>query len=223
MGEQEWVERLRTAAAALGVPLSEDAARQLFRLQELLLLWNLRVNLTAITRPDEVLEKHVLDSLALLPWMPAGRWLDVGAGAGFPGLPLAVAYPALHVTLVDTVGKKVAFMKQAIVALGLVGRVNAVQRRLVSGDELGEFDGAVSRAFAAPEDWVPLGARALRPGGRLLVPVASFPSSDERARLAANSGLHEVGTPSWQLPHSGARRAVWVLERNETPGVRGAG
>src|SRR5688572_25375968 len=85
-----------------------------------LLEWNAKVNLTAITEHAEVLEKHFLDSLAVLPEVEgAASLLDLGAGAGFPGLPLKIARPALAMTLVDAVGKKVGFLKATIAALGL--------------------------------------------------------------------------------------------------------
>ena len=85
-----------------------------------LIKWNAKVNLTAITAPEEVLEKHFLDSLAVLPEVEgAASLLDLGAGAGFPGLPLKLARPWMAVTLVDAVGKKVGFLKAAIAALGL--------------------------------------------------------------------------------------------------------
>src|SRR3979409_337267 len=81
---------------------------------DLLLKWNKSINLTAITDPDEVVEKHVLDSLALAPVLPSGSLLDVGTGAGFPGIPVAIARPELEVVLVDSVQKKVAFLKNAL-------------------------------------------------------------------------------------------------------------
>src|SRR5262249_27872914 len=104
------------------------------RYQSLLLKWNDKINLTAITAPEEIVEKHFLDSLALIPalslWWPAQNvsretfsegltLLDIGAGGGFPGLPLKIALPSLRVTLVDSVKKKCDFIKEVIRALGL--------------------------------------------------------------------------------------------------------
>lgn len=123
----------------------------LWRYAEELLRWNAKVNLTAITQPDEVVEKHLVDSLLALPEVVgAGRLLDVGAGAGLPGIPLALAAPSLDVTLVEAVGKKVAFMKNAIVKLGLVGRVRANQVHAAGApqtEQLPTVDVAIARAF----------------------------------------------------------------------------
>src|SRR5919197_4039110 len=117
---------LQEGAAALGASLSDEAARRLLWLRKELLRWNARVNLTAITDPREVLEKHLLDSLAILPEIRgASTLLDVGAGAGFPGIPLTIALPELRLTLVDSVGKKVAFMKSTLAHLNL-GKARAV-------------------------------------------------------------------------------------------------
>src|SRR6266404_1296497 len=103
--------KIGEGAAQMGVRLGPDQLKQLGRHVDLMLKWNRSVNLTAITDPDEVAEKHVLDSLAIVPVLPAGSLLDAGTGAGFPGIPAAIARPDLEVVLVDSVQKKVAFLK----------------------------------------------------------------------------------------------------------------
>src|SRR6266851_9969029 len=99
--------------------LDPEQLKLLGRHVDLLLKWNKSINLTSITDPDEVAEKHVLDSLAVVPVLPSGSLLDAGSGAGFPGIPAAIARPALAVTLVDSVQKKVAFLKSALAELRL--------------------------------------------------------------------------------------------------------
>jgi len=113
----------------LGIELSARQAGQFSALTQLLLEWNARINLTGITQPDEIVVKHYLDSLSLrrvVPQFDGQRLLDVGTGAGFPGLALAIAFPRLRLTLLDATAKKLRFIEHAAAALGLrnVGTVH---------------------------------------------------------------------------------------------------
>ena len=105
--EPEHVRLLEEGARAIGLRLDREQVSLLSRHVDLLLRWNKSINLTSITDPAEVVEKHVIDSLALAPLVTAGTLLDAGTGAGFPGLPLRIARPDLEVVLVDSVQKKV--------------------------------------------------------------------------------------------------------------------
>ena len=148
---------LRAAAAHLGIELSE-AQRALFQLYcELLLDWNRRVNLTRITDPQEVAIQHFLDSLTYLlvfplPAPPRGlRLIDVGSGAGFPGLPLKIVRPELQVTLLEAVGKKTVFLEHVVAKLHLsdVEVINARAEQLAHDPAHRErYDVAASRAVA---------------------------------------------------------------------------
>ncbi len=210
-------EALIRGARGLGVALEAGAATLLGRFTGELLRWNQKVNLTAITRPDEVLEKHLLDSLALVPEVTAARsLLDLGAGAGFPGLPLAVALPRLEVTLVDAAAKKVGFLKHVVAQLGLAPRVRAVHARAEGRPDqegLSRSEVVVSRALAEPARWLALAAEYLAPGGRALVMTARPLGPDESARLAAATGLKLAAERSYTLPFSRAPRAVAVFQR----------
>src|SRR5260370_16782892 len=98
----------------MGISLSPAQLKLLGRHVDLLLRWNKSINLTSITDPEEVVEKHVLDSLALVPVLPSGSLLDAGSGGGFPGIPGAIARPDLEAVLVDSVQKKFAFLKNPL-------------------------------------------------------------------------------------------------------------
>jgi len=140
-------ERLIRDAATLGVTLSrEDAARLLLLLDELK-LWNRRFNLTAITAPEAMVTHHLLDSLAVNPELAGDRVADVGTGAGFPGLPLAVVNPQRHFTLIDSTAKKVRFVSHAVQLLGL-GNVTPLHARVEQVRVDAPFDTIVARAFA---------------------------------------------------------------------------
>src|SRR5512139_4349355 len=111
--------RLRQGLAGLGLSLPDDRVDRLIGYVALLARWNAAYNLTAIRDPAQMVPRHLLDSLAILPWVRGPRLLDVGTGPGLPGIPLALADPALRVTLLDANGKKVRFCRQAVAELGL--------------------------------------------------------------------------------------------------------
>jgi 16S rRNA (guanine527-N7)-methyltransferase len=169
----EFLERLRAGASSLGVQVPLESEERLYWLASELLRWNAKVNLTAIVHPIEVLDKHILDSLGVAPSLLLGatKLLDVGTGAGFPGLPLALVRPELEVCLVDSVAKKVGFLKYAIAELGLAPRVRAQHLTLAGApakEGVPEVDVAISRALREVPAWAALGLSYLRPGGQLL-------------------------------------------------------
>jgi 16S rRNA (guanine527-N7)-methyltransferase len=179
-----------------------------------LIRWNARVNLTAITAPEEVLEKHFLDSLAVLPEVEgAATLLDLGAGAGFPGLPLKIARPQLAVTLVDAVGKKVSFIKATVAAMGLKD-VRAIHARAEGQPEAEGLPRAqllIARAFMDLTDWLALAPAYVQPGGRVVAMLGKAqPDSELRAR-ADERGLSFVSQRQYRLPFSGAERQVAVF------------
>jgi 16S rRNA (guanine527-N7)-methyltransferase len=168
-----FLQRLRSGAASLGIQVSGEAEDGLFWLSSELLRWNAKVNLTAIVDPNEVLDKHILDSLGVAASLApdARRLLDVGTGAGFPGLPLALVRPGLEVWLVDAVAKKIGFVKHVIAGLGLAPRVRALHATLQGTPDregIPEMDAAVARALRDIPGWATLAAPYLRPGGQLL-------------------------------------------------------
>jgi 16S rRNA (guanine527-N7)-methyltransferase len=121
--------RLHQGLAGLGLSLAADRRERLLAYVALLARWNSAYNLTAVREPAQMVPRHLLDSLSILPWVRGPRLLDVGTGAGLPGIPLAIADPALRVTLLDANGKKARFCRQAATELGL-GNVEVVQARV---------------------------------------------------------------------------------------------
>jgi 16S rRNA (guanine527-N7)-methyltransferase len=211
-------ERLREGCRVLGVEVGEGVPAQLFRMMGELLKWNAKVNLTAITAPEEVLEKHFLDSLAVLPEVEgAASMLDVGAGAGFPGLPLRVARPGLAVTLVDTVGKKVSYLKAVIAGMGLTGAkgVHARAEGKPEAEGLPRAERVICRAFMDLPDWLKLAPAYLAPGGRVVAMLGKAQPEAELQARAAEQGLKVVSARAYRLPYSGAERQVAVFARAE--------
>jgi 16S rRNA (guanine527-N7)-methyltransferase len=170
-------------ARQLGITLSVAQREQLEHFASLLLRWNRIHNLTAITREEDVLSHHLLDSLSLageLPQVPPLRILDAGAGAGLPGLPLATALPGHRFTLIDAVAKKCAFITQARLELGLTN-VDVVHGRLetLSGPQFDAgFDVIVSRALGSLATFVSLTRRFLAQGGRWIAMKGQLPAQE---------------------------------------------
>ena len=199
----------------LGLTVPPDAPTRLLAYAEELLKWNEKVSLTAITRTGEVVDKHLLDSLAVLPEIQgATHLLDLGAGAGLPGIPLAIALPSLRVTLVDAVAKKVSFMKSGAVKGGVADRVKAVHARAEGHREqegLPEADLVISRAFMDVGPFLLLARAYLAAGGRIVTMMGQTPPAGVLAALATAAGLELTSLRTFQLPHSGDPRGVAVF------------
>jgi 16S rRNA (guanine527-N7)-methyltransferase len=203
------LKKIEAAAAQMGIRLDGEQLKLLGRHVDLLLKWNKSINLTSITDPDEVLEKHVLDSLAVVPILPAGSLLDAGTGGGFPGIPVAIARPELEVALVDSVQKKVAFLKSALAELRLP-KVKAYAVRLQgnpSREELPRVHAAVSRAFASPEEWLRLAQQYVLPGG---VAICMLGPADEIPPHLEDMALQQE--LRYALPYSGAQRRLAIYK-----------
>jgi 16S rRNA (guanine527-N7)-methyltransferase len=206
---------LRTGLDTFGLALPEGAAALLERYADRLLAWNRKVNLTSITAPAEVAEKHLVDSLLVLPFVARARTLlDVGAGAGLPGVPLACARADLAVTCCDSVAKKVAFVKAVSAELGVNVRAVAVR---AAGDaeaeKLPRADAVVSRALADPEAWVPLGARYLAEGGVLVAMLGREADRTKLEVIGAAAELRLERLETFELPVSHSARAIATWRR----------
>lgn len=136
---------LIAGAARLGIDLSDLQAQQLIQLLDELDDWNTRVNLTAIRERDAQITKHLLDSLSVRPWMVGNHFIDVGTGAGFPGLPLAIVMPQAQFVLLDSTLKKLRFIDHVVALLGLTN-VQTVHSRAEAYKPADRFDGVLARA-----------------------------------------------------------------------------
>ena len=187
-------EALRAGAAALGVELTDGQATRLLAHVALIAKWNRVYNLTAIRRPAEMLPQHVLDSLTtLLPLDREGagtkRLLDVGSGAGFPGVVIAVMRPDVQVTCIDAVGKKAAFLRQVGAELGLTN-LTAVHER-VETLRSPPFDVIASRAYAALGEFARQTRHLATPSTRWLAMKGRHPDA-EMASLPSDIGVFHV-------------------------------
>lgn len=143
--------QLVSGLQALELVLSGDQIDKLMSYLTLLEKWNKVYNLTAIRDPEEMLVKHLLDSLAIVPFISGERLIDVGTGGGLPGIPLAICYPEKQIDLLDSNSKKTRFLIQAKAALGLVN-TQVIHSRVEEYKPNPLYDGVISRAFAAMED-----------------------------------------------------------------------
>jgi 16S rRNA (guanine527-N7)-methyltransferase len=164
-------ELLRSGTEALGLSLNPASIRQFLFYGEELLKWNTRINLTGFKSTQEVIVKHFLDSLAVWPWVKdLDSLADIGTGGGFPGLPLKLALPHLHLTLIEPTGKKTAFLNFVVAHLGL-SHVAVQQVHLTAplAHRWGPlFQGVVTRATFPLARYMELGAPLVKPGGCLL-------------------------------------------------------
>lgn len=171
----------------LGLSVSDEQQALLVRYVELLNKWNKAYNLTAVRDPVQMVVRHLLDSLAVLPYVSDEAILDVGTGAGIPGMILAICRPDQRHTLLDSNGKKTRFVLQAVNELGL-DNVDVVHGRVEQQDL--SVTQIISRAFASLSDMTKMTAHLLAPGGRLL------------AMKAAATDMEIAGLKqAWQLQH----------------------
>ena len=147
-------DELREGAAELGVALDARQHEQLLAYLALLIKWNKAYNLTAVRNPDEMVSRHLLDSLSIVPSVaPLGeRWLDVGSGGGMPGVPLAILFPERRFTLLDSNGKKTRFLTQVKLELQL-SNLDVVHSRVEAFTPEQPFQGICSRAFSSLQDF----------------------------------------------------------------------
>ncbi|MGB0513484.1 MAG: 16S rRNA (guanine(527)-N(7))-methyltransferase RsmG [Wenzhouxiangellaceae bacterium] len=204
--------QLESGLGALEQTLPEPARDALIAYLDQLLHWNRAYNLTAVDQPDRIVERHLLDSLSVRPWLRGDRVIDIGTGAGLPGLVLAIAEPARDFLLADSNGKKVRFLRHVARRLGLQN-VEERQARVESLMSEPAPDTIVARALAPlPRlvDWV---APWLRDGARLLAMKGAL---DEAERSAVPDAYNVALEPLTWTGQSGTRCLVIVTHGERT-------
>jgi len=216
MTDAQLIEILEKGSLELGTSLTKGQTEAFIIYLRELQAWNRKINLTSITGEKEIIIRHFLDSLTLARHVSGlNSLLDIGSGAGFPGLPLKIAIPSLKVTLLDTVEKKVHFMRHIIRTLGLEdaialsGRVEAPEllERLSSS-----FDCVTSRAFTELKAFVALAAPYLRPKGTIL--AMKGPAVEEELReMGPIEGFSAPEVVHVEVPFSGRTTSIVLLRK----------
>ncbi|PPI85294.1 16S rRNA (guanine(527)-N(7))-methyltransferase RsmG [Marinobacter maroccanus] len=209
MTKSLWHGQLRDGLAAMGLTLDEDRQEKLLAFLGLLNKWNRAYNLTAVRDERQMVSRQLLDSLSILPWVTTDHLLDVGAGGGLPGIPLAIALPDKRFTLLDSNGKKTRFLNQCVLELGL-GNVEVIHGRAEDCSPEEPFAQISSRAFTALENLVNWCGGLLANEGEFLAMKGQFPD-DEVAALPA--GWQVKSSHSLDVPGADGERHLLVVAR----------
>lgn len=199
---------LTDGAARLALDLAPATVEHLLDYIDLLVRWNRAYNLSAVREPPAMVTRHLLDSLAIAPWVQGTSLADVGSGAGLPGLPLAIIAPERQILLIDANGKKARFLRAAIRDLGL-RNARVAESRVEDVRET--FDCVTARAFATLADMLAGGGQLLGPSGRWLAMKGRFPQDEIDAVPA---GFRIEAVHALEVPGLDAERHLVVIQRN---------
>lgn len=202
-------EQLKQGVAALGLTLPPATLERLLNYLGLLAKWNKVYNLTAVREPEMMISHHLLDCLAVLPHIQAKNLLDVGSGAGFPGIPLALAHSDWRLTLLDSSHKKTAFLKQVLIELKL-GNATVVTEKVEAWKPEAKFDLVISRAFSDLAEFVRLSGHLCAPNGMLMAMKGIYPY-EEVTQLPREYRLER--TLKLSVPGLPAERCLVVIGR----------
>ena len=207
----QWPRQLSDGLAAMNLSLSEGQQQQLLAFLALLNKWNKAYNLTAVRDERVMVSRQLLDSLSILPWVTTDHLLDVGAGGGLPGIPLAIVFPEKRFTLLDSNGKKTRFLNQCVLELGL-GNVEVIHGRAEDCQPDQPFTQISSRAFTALENLVTWCGQLLASEGEFLAMKGQYPD-DEVAALPA--GWQVESSHSLTVPGADGERHLLIVARAE--------
>ena len=182
--------QLAQGLVELGLDVPADIRAKLVAYLALIAKWNRVHNLTAVRETDKMVNAHLLDCLAIVPHLHATSVLDVGSGAGLPGIPLALMWPQARVILLDSNHKKAAFLRQAVIELGLKNAA-VVCERVESWRPQEDFDLVISRAFSDLPEFLRLAGRLCRAGGLIAAMKGVYPD-EELAQLPRDFKLHRA-------------------------------
>lgn len=203
------INKLTSLLQAANISLSDQQKQQLIGYVSLLGKWNKAYNLTSVRDPQQMLVRHILDSIVVAPHLKGSRFIDVGTGPGLPGIPLAIVMPEAHFTLLDSLGKRVRFLRQVQHELGLEN-ITPVQSRVEEFPSEPPFDGVISRAFASLEDMVNWCHHLPAPEGRFFALKGVRPD-DEIASLPAGYTLDTV--VELKVPQLDGERHLVIIGR----------
>lgn len=201
--------RLHAGATHLGLAPSTAACECLLDYVELLTHWNAVFNLTAVRDPADMVVRHLLDSLAIAPYVRGDNLADLGSGAGLPGIPLAILEPSREHVLIDSNGKKTRFLREAVRNLGL-SNVRVEQTRVENAR--GSYACITSRAFSDLAQMLTLGGHLLAPDGQWLAMKGQL-DPDEISTLPAAFRIE--ATHALDIPGLGAQRHVVIMRRSD--------
>ncbi|MGH8415916.1 MAG: 16S rRNA (guanine(527)-N(7))-methyltransferase RsmG [Pseudomonas sp.] len=202
-------EELTLGARELGVELTEAQHSQLLGYLSLLIKWNKAYNLTAVRDPDEMVSRHLLDSLSVVPFIEGDRQLDVGSGGGMPGIPLAILFPDMKVTVLDSNGKKTRFLTQVKLELKL-DNLEVIHSRAEAFRPQVPFTGIISRAFSSLEDFTQW-TRHMGDSKTRWLAMKGLHPADELVALPAD--FHLESAQALAVPGCQGQRHLLILRR----------
>ncbi|ORM70694.1 16S rRNA (guanine(527)-N(7))-methyltransferase RsmG [Pantoea rwandensis] len=203
------INKLSQLLKAANISLTDQQKQQLVGYVELLHKWNKAYNLTSVRDPQQMLVRHILDSVVVEPHLQGERFIDVGTGPGLPGIPLAIVRPQSHFTLLDSLGKRVRFLRQVQHELGLTN-ISPVQSRVEEFPAEPPFDGVISRAFASLEDMLNWCHHLPGPSGRFYALKGVRPD-DEITALPAGFTLEKM--EALHVPELDGERHLVIIRR----------
>ncbi|WP_033928993.1 16S rRNA (guanine(527)-N(7))-methyltransferase RsmG [Vibrio cholerae] len=202
--------KLDALISKTSLTVTEQQREQLVGYVQLLDKWNKAYNLTSVRDPMEMLVKHILDSLVVCPHLVGERFIDVGTGPGLPGIPLAIMHPDKEFVLLDSLGKRIRFLKQVIHELK-INNVLPVQSRVEEFDPESGFDGVLSRAFASMTDMVNWCQHLPKPNGGVFLALKGVRPDDEITLLPEWCSVTDI--KALQVPELEGERHLVILSR----------
>jgi len=208
-------ELLHTGAKELGISLTIEQVNSVFIFLTELKKWNQKINLTAIRDEEDIIIKHVLDSLTYIHGFtpaPGVRLLDMGSGAGFPALPIKIAHPELSITMVESTKKKASFLRHVIRTLKLT-EIEVLDTRTeeLPGSLLSAFDIVTARAFADMKSAITAGTPFLKSSGHMVLSKGPEETINEKELVRAGVSLES--RTNLTLPYSDYKRTIWVFKK----------
>ncbi len=201
--------RIKNGLLAMGLQATDDLCEKLHLFINLLQKWNQAFNLTAIKDPDDMLSLHLFDSLAIAKLIHDNTILDVGTGAGLPGIPLALYYPDKQFVLLDSNSKKTRFITQVVHELN-INNIEVVKERIEAYNPRHDFANIVSRAFTSLEKFVELTSRLCSHNGQILAMKAD---AAQQPALQTNMDWQIAEIVALQIPELAAKRCAVIIKK----------